>query len=316
MNANKLKGHAAVLTANVIFGLNIPVTKFLLSGWMSPLGYMLSRTAVATLCFWAASLFAEKEKVSVRDLLLIALGGFMGFIVSQYLTAVSLQYTTPVHFSLIVALSPVVVMLLAALFLREPISRQKVAGVALGIAGALLLVVRSMGTGSGENDLAGMLLAVLSITGYGVYLIVMRNIAQKYTVITQMKWLFLFTALMMLPFGARDFGSQAVFSATSTGQAIAGLAFVIIFPTMLGYVLTPYGLKHLRATTVSIYMNLQPIVASVVAIFVGQDTFSWDKPIAAALVIAGAYVVTTSRAKDDPDTSLPHPGHEATSPRT
>lgn len=161
-----------------------------------------------------------------------------------------------------------------------------------------------------------MLLAVLSITGYGVYLIVMRSIAQKYTVITQMKWLFLFTALMMLPFGACDFGSQAVFSATSTGQAIAGLAFVIIFPTMLGYVLTPYGLKHLRATTVSIYMNLQPIVASVVAIFVGQDTFSWDKPIAAALVIAGAYVVTTSRAKDDPDTSLPHPGHEATSPRT
>ena len=301
MNANKLKGHAAVLTANIIFGLNIPVTKFLLSGWMSPLGYMLSRTAVAALCFWASSLFAEKEKVSVRDLLLIALGGFMGFIVSQYLTAVSLQYTTPVHFSLIVALSPVVVMLLAALFLREPISRQKVAGVALGIAGALLLVVRSMGTESGENDLAGMLLAVLSITGYGVYLIIMRSIAQKYTVITQMKWLFLFTALMMLPFGARDFVSQAVFSADSTWQAVAGLAFVIIFPTMLGYVLTPYGLKHLRATTVSIYMNLQPIVAYVVAIFVGQDTFSWDKPIAAALVIAGAYVVTTSRAKDDPN---------------
>ena len=134
MNVDKLKGHAAVLTANVIFGLNIPVTKFLLSGWMNPLGYMLSRTAVATLCFWVASLFVQKEKVSARDLLLTALGGFMGFIVSQYLTAVSLQYTTPVHFSLIVALSPVVVMLLAALFLREPISRQKVAGVALGIA--------------------------------------------------------------------------------------------------------------------------------------------------------------------------------------
>lgn len=299
MNVDKLKGHAAVLTANVIFGLNIPVTKFLLSGWMNPLGYMLSRTAVATLCFWVASLFVQKEKVSARDLLLTALGGFMGFIVSQYLTAVSLQYTTPLHFSLIVALSPVVVMLLAALFLREPISRQKVAGVALGIAGALLLVVRSIGTESGENDLVGILLAVLSITGYGVYLIIVRSIAQKYTVITQMKWLFLFTALMMLPFGARDFSNQAVFSTAATWQAVAGLAFVILFPTMLGYVLTPYGLKHLRTTTVSIYMNLQPIVASVVAIFVGQDIFSWDKPIAAALVIVGAYVVTTSRAKDD-----------------
>lgn len=297
MNANKLKGHAAVLTANVIFGLNIPITKFLLSGWMSPLGYMLSRTVVATLFFWTASLFAPKEKVGARDLLLIAAGGFLGFIVSQYLTALSLQYTTPVHFSLIVALSPVIVMLLAALLLHEPISRQKVAGVALGIAGALLLVVRSMGTESGRNDLMGILLAVLSITGYGLYLIIVRSIAQKYTVVTQMKWLFLFTALMMLPFGARDFCSQAVFSAAATWQAVAGLTFVILFSTMLGYLLTPYGLKNLRATTVSIYMNLQPIVASVVAIFVGQDVFSWDKPIAAVLVIAGAYVVTTSRAK-------------------
>lgn len=264
---------------------------------MSPLGYMLSRTVIATLFFWTISLFAPKEKVGVRDLLLIAFGGFLGFIVSQYLTAVSLQYTTPVHFSLIVALSPVVVMLLAALLLREPISRQKVAGVALGIAGALLLVVRSMGTESGRNDLMGILLAVLSITGYGLYLIIVRSIAQKYTIVTQMKWLFLFTALMMLPFGVRDFGSQAIFSASATWQAFAGLAFVILFSTMLGYLLTPYGLKHLRATTVSIYMNLQPIVASVVAIFVGQDVFSWDKPIAAMLVIAGAYVVTISRTK-------------------
>lgn len=264
---------------------------------MSPLGYMLSCSVVATLFFWTASLFAPKEKVGACDLLLIAAGGFLGFIVSQYLTALSLQYTTPVHFSLIVALSPMIVMLLAALLLREPISRQKVAGVALGIAGALLLVLRSMETESVQNDLMGILLAVLSITGYGLYLIIVRSIAQKYTVVTQMKWLFLFTALMMLPFGARDFGSQAVFSAAATWQAVAGLAFVFLFSTMLGYLLTPYGLKNLRATTVSIYMNQQPIVASVVAIFVGQDVFSWDKPIAAVLVIAGAYVVTTSRAK-------------------
>ena len=61
----------------------------------------------------------------------------------------------------------------------------------------------------------------------------------------------------------------------------------------------PFGMKYLRATTVSVYMNLQPIVASLVAIFVGQDVFSWDKPLAALLVLAGAYIVSSSRVKQE-----------------
>lgn len=298
MEINKWTGHAAILSANIIFGLNVPITKALLGHWITPLGYMATRTLSALVIFWIIQCFTPKERVARRDLFIIAIGGLMGFIISQYLTALSLQYTSPVYFSLIVALSPVMVMLLAALFLKEPVTGRKVGGVALGISGALLLIMQiDTSAASGTNDLWGVLLATVSITAYSVYLIIMRSIAQKYSAITQMKWMFLFTAIILVPLGAGEFSEQAIYTSAWDWTGVLELGFVILFATSAGYFLMPFGMKYLRATTVSVYMNLQPIVASIAAIFVGQDFFSWDKPIAAALVIAGAYVVTTSPAK-------------------
>ena len=73
------------------------------------------------------------------------------------------------------------------------------------------------------------------------------------------------------------------------------MAFIVIFATVLGYFMIPYAMKYLRATTVSIYTNLQPIVASLIAIAIGQDIFTWDKPVAAVLVLLGAYLVTQKK---------------------
>lgn len=296
--SEKWKGHVAVLCANLIFGLNIPISKALLSQWMTPFGYMASRTLVATIIFWIIQSFLPKEKVSPKDLAIIAMGGIMGFVVSQSLTAVSLQYTSPVYFSLIVALSPLVVMLLAAVFLKEPITGKKMAGVVLGIAGALLMIAQIDNSVSGKNNLWGIFLAVISVTAFSVYLIIIRSVAQKYTTVTQMKWMFLFAAIILVPLGCTEYSEQALFSASWGWTGVWELAFVAILATSVAYFLTPFGMKYLRATTVSVYMNLQPIVSSVAAICVGQDNFSWDKPLAAVLVIAGAYVVSTSRAKE------------------
>lgn len=304
MDASKLKGHAAILSANIIYGLNIPITKALLDKWMTPWGYMASRTLAALLIFWVIQCFTPKEKVTRRDLLIIAVGGIMGFIISQYLTALSLKYTTPVYFSLIVALSPMCVMILAALILKEPISARKTVGVLLGISGALLLIAfANHNDANGCNNLLGIGLACVSILAYSIYLIIMRSVAQKYSAVTQMKWMFLFTAIILLPLGIHEYPQQAIFSSACDWSGILELGFVIIFSTSLGYFLMPYGMKYLRATTVSVYMNLQPIVASVVAIFVGQDKFLWNMPLAAFLVLFGAYMVSSSPAKKITDSN-------------
>ena len=292
MQYDKLKGHFAILMANVIFGLGVPVTKALLDDWVTPMGYMASRCVGATILFWVVACFLPKEKVERRDLITIMLGGLLGFVISQTLTAEALKYTTPVYFSLVAALTPVSVMILAALFINEKITGLKTIGVTLGILGALLMLYTSWKSGTGSNDLLGISLAVLSVLTWAVYLIITRKVSEKYSSVTQMKYVFLVSTIVTVPIALLTEPHQTLYSFSWQWSGVIEMAFIVLFATGLGYFLIPYAMKFLKATTVSIYTNIQPVVASLVAIAVGQDVFSWDKPTAAFLVLFGAYIVT------------------------
>ena len=292
----KVNGHAAVILANVIFGLGVPVTKYLLEDWVTPMVYMVLRCIGAALIFWLIAAFLPKEKVEKKDLIVIMLGGLTGFVISQTLTAWALNYTSPVYYSLIATLVPIGTMLLAALFLKESITGVKLMGVCLGIAGAALLVLVKWQTEAGSNDLLGIFFALLSLLTWVIYLIITSKVSQKYTAVTQMKWTFLVSTIAVLPFAWNEFGQTKLFSGdygfTEGMMGVGGMAFIVVFATVMGYFMIPYAMKYLRATTVSIYTNLQPIVASLIAIAIGQDIFTWDKPVAAVLVLVGAYLVT------------------------
>ncbi len=292
MNTKLAKGHVAILMANVIFGLGVPVTKALLDDWVTPMGYMASRCVGATILFWVVACFLPKEHVERRDLITIMLGGLLGFVISQTLTAEALKYTTPVYFSLVAALTPVSVMLLAAFFLKEKITGIKTLGVILGISGALLMLYMSWTGGTGSNDLLGISLAVLSVLTWAVYLIITRKVSEKYSSVTQMKYVFLVSTIVTVPIALLTEPHQTLYSSAWQWSGVAEMAFIVLFATGLGYFLIPYAMKFLRATTVSIYTNIQPVVASLVAIAVHQDVFTWDKPVAAILVLLGAYIVT------------------------
>lgn len=300
MKSDKIKGHSAVLTANIIFGLGIPVTKYLLDHWVTPMGYMLFRCLGATLIFWVIGSFLPEEHVNKKDLLIIMAGGLLGFVISQTLTAWALKFTTPVYFSLIATLTPVATMLMAALFISENITLKKTIGILAGIAGAILMVLMGQQSGSGSNDLLGITLAILSLLTWAVYLIITRKVSEKYTPVTQMKWVFLVSTIAVLPFTWKEFLIQPIFTGLpgqNLWHGITGMLFVVVLATVLGYFLIPYSMKYLRATTVSVYTNLQPIVASVVAFAVGQDMLTWDKFVAAALVLCSAYIVTNAPNK-------------------
>ena len=302
MKSRQLKAHMAILLANLLCGFGIPVTKILLDEWVTPLGYMFTRCAGAAAIFWVISWFMPKEKIRARDLLIIVLGGLMGVVVSQTLTAWALVYTTPVYFSLIAVLTPVSTMILAALFIGERITRQKMGAVLTGIAGALLLVVAGWQSGSGKNDLLGILLAILSLLTWSEYLIITRSVSNKYTAVTQMKWIFLVSSIALLPFALSELGEQRLYSRAWGMDGVLEMLFIVVFATVSGYFAIPYAMKYLRATTVSIYTNLQPIVASFIAIAIGQDRFSWDKPVALLLVLLSAYLITCREEKTESKT--------------
>lgn len=299
MDNKKLQGHAAVLTANVIFGLGVPVTKLLLDHWVTPMGYMASRSLFAAIIFWIISLFMPKEKVARKDLVVILLGGLLGFVVSQTLTAECLKFTTPVYYSIIATLCPIATMLMAALFLGEKINGLKTVGVVLGIVGALIMVFANQTLSSGSNDLLGISFGFLSLATWVAYLLITRKVSQKYSAVTQMKWVFLISAVVTVPIAWSGLDDNALYTVAWGWDGVAEMAFIVVFATVLGYFAIPFAMRYLSATTVSVYTNLQPVVASVVAFAIAQDTLTWDKPVVGVLVLLSAYIVTTAQMKKD-----------------
>ena len=300
MTKEKWQGHLAILTTNFIFGLNTPIAKTIVPEWISPYALTLVRMTFATLIFWIVGLFVKKEQVKTRDLITIFFGALFGLVGAQLSFANALLYTSPVNISIIAAMTPVAVMLLAALVLKEPITLKKAAGVLIGASGALLIILHSTAINSSkEGNLIGNLLCVVNVITYAIYLVITRPVSQRYSPVTLMKWMFLFSALISLPLGAGDLSGAKVFSQATNLSVIFRLMYIVILATGIAYFLVPTALKRIRPTTVSMYNNLQPIVASVVAIIIGQDVLSWDKPVAAGLVFTGVYLVTQSKSKED-----------------
>lgn len=292
MNTKKLQGHSALLLANTIFGLGVPVTKYLLDHWISPMAYMATRCLGAAAIFWLISLFRPKEKITRADLFIIMLGGLMGVVVSQTLTAWALTYTTPIYFSLIATLTPVATLVAAVFFLHERMSVKGLVAVFMGIAGAMLMVFMGWQSGRGSNDLLGIGLTILSVLTWVAYLIITRRASSKYTAVTQMKWIFLVSSIAVLPFSWNDLLSAPLYSSATAWPGLLSMAFIVLFATVAGYFAIPFAMRYIEATTVSIYTNLQPIVASLVAIALAQDILTWDKPIALVLVLLSAWLAT------------------------
>lgn len=298
MSKERQQGLVAILAANIIFGLNIPVTKALVTHWLTPMGYTTTRMCFGAVIFWVISAFLKREQVKSSDLIIIMIGGLMGFLGTQFLFSQSLNYTTPVVFSLLMALTPVVVLVLSAIFLNEGIPFRKVIGIVISISGASMIILLS-GTQNelGSNNPLGILFAVLTVLCFAGYMVITRKVSVKYQPVTIAKWMFLISAIGALPFSFNEMPEQRLYSSAVTLEGLGLIAFALIFSTTIAFFLMPLALKRLEASTVSIFMNLQPLVASVVAIIVGQDRFSWDKPVAAVMVITGVYLVTTKRKK-------------------
>ena len=289
-------GHLAVLTVYIIFGINPNCSKAVVPEYITPEAYTALRLVVGAAGFWIISLFIPQEKVAKRDIWKIVFGA-----VSLYGTlwafAEAMRYISPTYVSLISAMSPLVVMLMAALFLKEPITTRKAMGVFFGIAGALMMILFSL-HGDTHYSNIGALLCFVNILFYATYLLITRAISPKYSPVTMMKWMFLFSAVLSLPLAIPTVKDSPILMGTAPAMAYVNMGIVALFATVLAYYLLPVALRHIRPTTVSMYSNLQPIVTAALAIAIGQDVFTWNKPIALLLVIFGVFLVTTSRSKD------------------
>ena len=174
MNQEKLKGHLLILAANILFAINMPVSKYLLPEHVQPEALTSMRMSFACVMFWITSLFVPYEKVPLKDLGLLCLCALCGVGLNQGLFIWGLNTTSPVDASIIATAVPIFVMILAALILKEPITRMKTFGVLLGICGAISLILQSTQGSNQASSLGGNLLITVSGFMYSIYLVVFQ----------------------------------------------------------------------------------------------------------------------------------------------
>lgn len=295
---NTLSGHIACFTAYAIFGVNIIVCKDLTSGHLiSPIAIFTLRSLGAGLMFWILSLFLPYEKVEKQDYLKILAAAFLGYFVTQLTFLMAIPDVTPMHCSIISSMSPIYTMFIAAIVLKEPLSWQKAGGVALSLCGILFLILNNASGSSGitESTLSGIFLMFLNSLSFSLYLGIFKPVIAKYSVVTFMKWIFLFSALMSLPLSFREVFSFGWIQIPT--EQMWELGYLIVFATFMSYFLIPFGQKSIRPTLVSMYSYIQPIIATVISVIIGMDMLTWQKVLAAALVFGGVIVVSRSRSK-------------------
>lgn len=297
MSDFRIKGHLAMLGANSMWGLMAPVAKMVMAaGLVTPLLMTNFRIVGAALLFWTASLFTPKEHVSAHDKLLLAGAAMLGILFNQGCYVFGVGFTSPGEASIITTTMPLWVMLLAALLLGEPITAKKIFGIVLGASGALILVLGSKSVGlKGDRPMLGDLLVLTAQMSYALYLTFYRNFIKKYSVVTLMKWMFTFAALVIVAVSMREWISA---SWNEMGaRELWGVGYVVFFATFIAYICIMIGQKNLRPTLVGMYNYVQPIVASCIGVWLGLDSFGPSKLLAVALIFSGVFLVTISKAK-------------------
>ena len=290
-------GHSAAFVAYAIFGFNIIICKDLTSeGLIPPLGIFTLRSLVAGALFWIVSMFQPHEQVERKDYIKIFAASMLGFMTCQVTFLVGIPHITPMDCSILTAMAPIYTMAVAAIAIKEPITFKKAGGVALSFAGIIYLIVSRVAApgGTAESSPFGIFMIILNSLSFSMYLGIFKPLIAKYSAVTFMKWIFLFSALVAAPLSMKGL-IEVEWAAIPTKQ-YAELAYLIICATFITYFLIPLAQKRIRPTLVSMYSYVQPIIAIAVSIAIGMDSLTWQKALATVLVFAGVVIVSRSRS--------------------
>lgn len=305
-NDKNLKGHVLALTANIMWGLMAPIGKSALAEF-SALSVTTFRMVGAAAAFWLLSIFCKQEQVSPRDMLTIFFASLFALVFNQGMFVFGLSMTSPIDASIVTTTSPIITMIVAAIYLKEPITNKKVLGIFVGAIGALTLILSSQTAGTGGGSIWGDLLCMLAQLSFAIYLTVFKGLTQHYSPVTINKWMFVYASMCYIPFSYTDVASIE-WTAIST-TAILQVLYVVLGGSFVAYICIMSAQRLLRPTVVSMYNYVQPIIASIAAILMGIGTFGWQKGLAIGLVFLGVYIVTQSKSKADCEREEKHLSH-------
>ncbi|TQO39188.1 threonine/homoserine efflux transporter RhtA [Arenibacter algicola] len=281
----------AALGATTIYGINHTIAKGVMPTYVKPFGFIFLRLFGASLLFWGISFFGPKEKLEQKDWGRLLVCAFFGMGINMLSFFKGLDLSTPINSAVLITITPILVVILSALFIKEKITLQRGIGVFMGLIGALALILFGAEIRQDATNIPlGNMLFIVNATSYGLYLILVKKLLEKYHPFTLMKWMFGIGFIITLPITYTEF--KEIQWSHLPVEALGAIAFVIIGTTFLTYLFNVFALTQLKASTVGVFMYLQPLIGIIFAIMAGKDHLTLVKFLAIVLVLIGVYLVS------------------------
>jgi drug/metabolite transporter (DMT)-like permease len=289
------KAHLALLGANLFYGAGFTVAKSVMPALIKPGGFILIRVLCATFLFWLSFLGGENYRTNIdkSDFVRLLFCGLLGVATNQLFFFKGLSLTSPIHASLMMLSTPILVSVFAAIVLKEKFSKLNLFGLTLGIFGATLLVSIAAKDKVAINPILGDTFIFLNAASYAIYMIIVKPLMHKYRPIIVIRWVFLIGSLFVFPFGIQDFLSIN-WSAFTTNNYLA-VTFIVIGVTFFTYLWNIYAIRILSPAIAGAYIYIQPLFAAIIAIvFLGEE-MTLFKAIAAIMIFTGVYLVSKKK---------------------
>jgi drug/metabolite transporter (DMT)-like permease len=301
-----LRAHIYLFIVNLFYGAGFTVSKMVMPEFIKPFGFIFIRVSVTTALFFILHRFWIKERVEKKDFLLLAACALFGVVINQEMFFMGLSITTPINAALIMIMTPILVFVISFFMAHEKATWQKILGILLGAAGALIIISGKGFSFTGKTVL-GDLFILINATSYAVYLVIVRPLMKKYHPLTVITWVFAFGLIPVTVFGFSQF--QQISWLEFTPQAWLGLAFVVICTTFFAYLLNVLALREVHSSVVGAYIYLQPVLATIISVSLGKDEVTLEKIFSALLIFSGVYMVSFAggikffgKPKTNPDT--------------
>ncbi|MFT5763069.1 MAG: drug/metabolite transporter (DMT)-like permease [Saprospiraceae bacterium] len=290
----RVKAHIALFLVALIYGANYTISKVVLDdGYIKPLGFVLMRGICGLVFFTLVHRLFIKEQIKKKDIGKLILCGIFGVAINQMFFFMGLKLSTPINASLIMTTTPIIVLIVSAIYIKERITFRKLLGVLIGASGAIILILYGEQVAFSKDRALGDFLIFVNATSYGIYLVLVKSLMKDYNPITVVKWVFTFGIIFVFPFGINQL-TAVEWSTFSTHIWIA-VAYVLICTTILAYLFNTYALKTVQAATVGIYIYLQPLLATLIAVIFESDQLVFLKVISGMLIFIGVYLVSSGK---------------------
>lgn len=290
----KLKAHVLVLLGNFFFGTAVVAVKHVTPLLMPPLAVNVIRVGVALSLFWLLYFLKPTSPALIKrkDIPLFLICGLTGVAINQILFIKGTALTSPIHTALLALSTPIAITVIAAWLLQEKITLNKIAGLVLGIGGAVILILLKSKVDK-ESNTFGDILIVLNAVSYAFYLVLAKPLMESYKPLHVIRWVFLIGALFILPIGYNDF-MQVQWNLFLWHHWFA-LAFVVLGATFFAYMFIVYGIAKLGSSVTGTYIYTQPVFATITSMILFGEQLTLVKVVAALLIFGGVFLVNLKR---------------------